>query len=205
MVVNRAMASQPMCVSRLRNMVEPLYSNPQKDPATIKALNDTKVPPPFKVPEVNRENPTSKDTVTTNTTINSKITGGWEIVHKEPPVDIYMDEIPLVGSTDSTQSVKQPNGLLQHYTATLDPKSSPRSITPTLDPTIVRTYTPLTISSEEEGTASEPGSDNLEDNSIGLLRPKKKHAFNAPDLFRNTWKAPKRLDNSDVLSVSTNV
>jgi len=220
MVVNRAMASQPMCVSRLRNMVEPLYSNPNKDPATIRALNDTKVPPPFKVPVVHKENFTNKNTVTTNATINSKITGnyinastnnmyengGWEVVHQEPPVDIRMDEIPLVGSTDDTQSMKQPNGLLQHNNATLDPRSPPRSITPTLlspDSAVVRTYTPLTISSEEEGTASESGSENLEDSTIGLLRPKKKHAFNAPDLFTNTWKPPKnKPENSDALSVS---
>ena len=45
MVVNRAMASQPMCVSRLRNMVEPLFSCPQQNPSLIEALNSTKVPP----------------------------------------------------------------------------------------------------------------------------------------------------------------
>ena len=218
MVVNRALSSQPMCVSRLRNMVEPLYNNPQKDPSAAEALNSTKLPPPFKVAEVNRELKEDTPSASTNGTTNvvavhSKATGnhvnqrlnntcesgGWELVHEEPAVDIFMDEIPPVQSTDSKQSTTEhikPNGILKHSTATtVDSESSPSAD--------VRTYTPLTISSEEEGTASEPDSENnLEDSTIGLLRPKKKHAFNAPDLFRHTWKGSKKADTSDALSVS---
>lgn len=215
-----------MCVSRLRNMVEPLYSNPQKDPSAIEALNSTPVPPPFKIPEVNKEieeernkeiKEESTPTVTTEAPVNSKITdnrinesmnnmfesSGWEMVHNEPPVDIFMDEIPPVrynsDQSTMTHNNKQPNGLLQHETATLDGKSSPSSVSPASAP--VRTYTPLSISSEEEGTASEPDSENLEDSTLGLLRPKKKHAFNAPDLFKKAWQPPKKVDNSDALSV----
>ena len=239
MVVNKAMASQPMCVSRLRNMVEPLYSNPQKDPVTVEALNNTQVPPPFEVPvvdkkvkeetfEVTEENKEIKEenkeikeesprTVTIiptavinkvsdnhiNESVKSTVeTGGWELVHEEPPVDIFMDELQPVPESDRLLKDRQPNGILQHNTTTLDAKSSPSSVTPPPGSAPVRTYTPLTNSSEEEGTASEPDSEeNLEDSTIGLLRPKKKHAFNAPDLFKNTWKAPKRADNSDALSV----
>ena len=240
MVVNRAMASQPMCVSRLRNMVEPLYSNPQKDPSTVEALKNTQVPPPFEVPEekefkeVNKEikevnkkieevNKEIKEenkeikkespmvtiiapAVTSEVTgnhINESVkniieSGGWELVHEEPPVDIFMDEIQPV-QPDNNSKGRQPNGMLQHNTivTTVDDKSSPSS-----GSAAVRTYTPLTNSSEEEGTASEPDSENLEDSTLGMLRPKKKHAFNAPDLFKNTWNAPKRADNSDALSVS---
>lgn len=226
MVVNRAMASQPMCVSRLRSMVEPLYSNPQKDPSAVEALNSTKLPPPFNPPEVNRELKEDAPIVATHATVTSKITGhrirpsmnnmfesgGWELVHEEPPVDLFMEEIPPVQPVDSNHSPtlhnnKQPNGLLQHNNASPDAGSSP-SITSSPGSATIRTYTPLTISSEEEGTTSEPDSENLEDSrkledsTIGLLRPRKKHAFNAPDLFRNTWKAPKKADNSDALSVS---
>ena len=232
MVVNKAMASQPMCVSRLRNMVEPLYSNPQKDPLTVEALNSTQVPPPFEVPvvdkeikeeykevkeeykEVKEESPTATIVATA---VTSKVTGnhinesvknivessGWELVHEEPPVDIYMDEIQSVqADSNRLHKDRQPNGMLQHNTTTLDTKSSPFSVSPSPGSAAVRTYTPVTNSSEEEGTASEPDSENLEDNTLGLLRPKKKHAFNAPDLFKNTWKAPKRGDSSDTLSVS---
>lgn len=217
MVVNRALSSQPMCVSRLRNMVEPLYNSPQKDPSAAEALNSTKLPPPFKVAEVNRELKEDTPSASTNTTVavHSKVTGnrvnqslnntyengGWELVHEEPAVDLFMDEIPPVQSMDSKQPTAEhnnikPNGILKHgTTATIDSESSPSAD--------VRTYTPLTISSEEEGTASEPDSENiLEDSTIGLLRPRKKHAFNAPDLFRHTWKGPKKADTSDALSVS---
>ena len=55
MIVNRAMAGLSMCVSRIHNMVEPLYSNPQKDPLTVEALNNTQVPPPFEVPKEDKE------------------------------------------------------------------------------------------------------------------------------------------------------
>ena len=229
MVVNKAMASQPMCVSRLRNMVEPLYRNPHKDPLTVEALNSTQIPPPFEVPvvdkeetfEVTEENKETKEEsprtvaiVATNKVSDNHInesvknfaeSGGWELVHEEPPVDIFMDEIQPIPESNRLPKDRQPNGILQHdetTVTTLDAKSSPSSITPSPGSAAVRTYTPsLTNSSEEEGTASEPDSEeNLEDSTLGL-RPKKKHAFNAPDLFRSTWKAPKRADNSDALSV----
>ena len=210
MVVNRALASQPMCVARLRSMVEPLYNNPQKDPSTVEALNSTKLPPPFKANvELKEETPSvSTNGTVTAAAVHSKVTGnrvnrnlyesgGWELVHKEPAVDIFMDEIPPVQPTTAEHIDIKPNGILKHsVTAAADSESSPSGT--------VRTYTPLTISSEEEGTASEPDSENnLEDSTIGLLRPRKKHAFNAPDLFRNTWKGPKKADNSDALSVSS--
>ena len=221
MVVNKAMASQPMCVSRLRNMVEPLFNKPQSNPYTFETLNSTKVPPPFKVPEANEKIKEDTPTVTTNATVASKGTGnqfndsmsnvcesgGWELVRQEPPVDIFMDEIPPIQPISSDHSVTphsnaQPNGLLQRNTSITDAKSSSSVTTYYPDSPDVRTYTPVSISSEEEGTASEPDSETLEDSTIGLLRPRKKHAFNAPDLFRNTWKAPKKTDNADTLSVS---
>ena len=113
MIVNRAMASQPMCVSRLRNMVEPLYSSPHKNPSTAEAVNNIKVPPPFKVPEVNRE-----------------IKEDRKLVHEEPPVDTFMEKTLPVHPIDSNHSMTLnsnalPNGLPQHNTATMDTKSSP--------------------------------------------------------------------------------
>ena len=217
MVVNKTMASQPMCVARLRNMVEELYHNPQNDPLTAETLNNTQVPPPFEVPvnkeitkKINEAAPIAGDSKVTNNLHFSESMkkaverGEWELVHEEPPVDIYMDEIQLAQPSDSNGLYKhsQLNGFLQHDTTTLDTKSSPSSLNPSPRSSDVRTYTPLSNSSEEEGTASEQDIENLEDNTSGLLRPKKKHAFHAPDLFKNnTWNAPKKADSSDALSV----
>ena len=119
MIVNRAMASQPMCVSRLRNMVEPLYSSPHKNPSTAEAVNNIKVPPPFKAPEVNRE-----------------IKEDRKLAHEEPPVDTFMEKTLPVQPIDSNHSMTLhsntlPNGLLQHDTATMDTKSSPSVVSST--------------------------------------------------------------------------
>ena len=218
MVVNRAMASLPMCVSRLRNMAEPLYSNPQKDPSTVEALNNTQVPPPFEVPEVAKEikveNEKIKEESPTVTIIataaTSKVTGNnmnesvkniiesgeWEIVHENPPVNIIMDEIQPVQPPCENNGLQQPNGILQDNATTWDDKSLPSSVTPSHDSATVRTYTPLTNLSEES-TALEPDGENLEDSTLGMLQPKKElHAFTPPDLFKNT------PENSDVASVS---
>ena len=190
MIVNRAMVRQPMCVSRIRNMVEPLYSNPQKDPSTVEALNNTQVPPPFEVPEVEKKIKEESPTVTIiATAATSKVTGnnmnesvkniiesgGWEIVHEKPPVNIIMDEIQPVQPCDNN-GLQQPNGILQHNATTPDDKSSPSSVTPSPDSAAVRTYTPLTNLSEE-GTASEPDS---EDSSLGLIKPKQPDSTLSP-------------------------
>ena len=219
MVVNKTMASQPMCVARLRNMVEELYHNPHKDPLNAEALNNTQVPPSFGIPapeEVNKEidkeieeaAPIASDNKVTNRHFSESMTkvaesGGWELVHDEPPVDIYMDEIQLARPTDSNGPYKHSklNGFVQHDSTTLDAKSLPSSLNPSPRSSVVRTYTPLSNSSEEEGTASEQDIENLEDGTLGLLRPKKKHTFHAPDLFKNPWNGPKRTDSSDALSV----
>ena len=160
MVVNRAMSSQAMCVARLRNMVEPLYSNPQKDPLTTKALNDTQVPPPFKVSEVaNEESPPTVTAATSKITDNESVrntgtveSGGRELVHEATPVDIF----------DHNSLQRAGNAIPQHNTTTLDAKSSPsKSVTPSPHSAAVGTYgTSLTNSSAEEGTASEPDSES---------------------------------------------
>ena len=196
MVVNRAMTSQPMCVSRLRNMVEPLYINPQKDPLTVEALNNTQIPPPFEVSEgANEESPPTVTVISTAAT--SKISdksvkntsmvesGGCELVHEEPPVDTFMNAEQTVQPCDHNSLQQPDNRILQHNTTTLDANSS---VTPSPHSVAVRTYTPLTNSSAEEGTASEPDSESLEESTLGQLRQEKKYSD--------------RGDNSDVLPVS---
>ena len=91
------------------------------------------------------------------------------------------------------------NGILQHNTATLNEKSLASSVSPSPGSAAVRTYAPVTNSSEEEGTASELDSENLEGSTLGLLQPKKEpHAFTAPDLSRTS----ERAHNPDAVSVS---
>jgi len=217
MVVNKVMASQPMCVARLRDHAVPLYSNPQKDRVATEVLNATPLPPPYKAPVEQKENPAVKEelletnaatsstgavddinvstvtaTATTQSMNNCFESSGWEMVHEEPIVDIFMEDIPQVAGSKSYSdaalhgSSNKVYEFVQHSSSTSDtkppPSSSPQSLS--VDSGVVRTYTPNTISSDEEHTAS--------DDSIGSLRPKKKHKFNAPDLFKEQWKNPRR-------------
>lgn len=223
MVVNKVMASQPMCVARLRDHAVSLYSNPQKDRVATEALNATPLPPPYRVPVEQKENPAVKEKLleTNAATSNCTSTGsvddinvstvaatataqsmnnyfessGWEMVHEEPIVDIFMEDIPQVAGNKSYSDAtlygnsNKVNEFVQHSSSTSDakppPSSSPQSLP--VDSGVVRTYTPNTISSDEEHTASDD-----DDDSIGSLRPKKKHKFNAPDLFKEQWKNPRR-------------
>ena len=237
MVVNKVMASQPMCVARLRDHAVPLCNNPQKDRVATEALNATPLPPPYKAPVEQRESPTVKeelsgtnaatsntstdvgavdDVVTstaataanltaTQSTNNYFESSGWEMVHEEPIVDIFMEDIPPVASSKSyidaaphSSNISQLNGVVKHNSTTLDtkppPSASPQSLS--ADSSVVRTYTPCTISSDEEGTASNDDDDDDDDDSIGSLRPKKKHRFNAPDLFTEQWKNPRKVSVS---------
>jgi len=249
MVVNKVMASQPMCVARLRDNAMSLYSNPRKNRVATEALNATPLPPPYKAPVEQRKSPSTVkeelpesnaatsndastdrkaavDDVNINTvaaasninitqSMNNYFEGsGWEMVHEEPIVDIFMEDIPPVAGNKSIPSVagnksipsiavnnsyldaalhnntNQLNGVVQHSSTASNtkphPSLSPQSLS--VESGVVRTYTPCTISSNE-GTASNEDDD---DDLIGSLRPKKKHRFNAPDLFKEQWKSPRK-------------
>ena len=165
MIVNRAMARLPMCVSRICNMIEPLYSNPHKDPSTVEALNNTQVPLPFEVPKVAKKINKESPTLTIITTAATSEVMVNDSVKNMALMNTVMDEIQPVRSSDNYGLQQPGNGTLQLNASPLNDKSLPSSVTPSPGSAVIRTYTPLTNSSEED-TASEPDS---KDNTLGLV------------------------------------
>ena len=216
------MASQPMCVARLRDNVEPLHKNPQKDRAAFEALNATPLPPPYKAPVEHRESRTVEEelpetdatvsnistcangtdneinTATANQSMNNYFeNSGWEMVHEEPIVDIFMEDIPQGAENSNSDAVPHSstnklNGVVQQNSAPSDLQAqlgaTPQSLSTESGE---RTYTPFTASSDEDGTVFNNNDDD-DDDCVGSIRPKKKRKFNAPDLFTEQWKSAKR-------------